>query len=212
MNKRATVSTQTRVNWVLDLTVFLGGLFAGLSGIYYLYAPSGGYRGGRNVLNEMIIFDRPSWDTLHTWAGVLMIIAAILHFTVHWTWVLMMSKRIINSLRSEGMNMSSGARFNLFIFLLVALSFTLTAISGIYFLFAPGGGYQGGRNLAWDPDFLFSRTTWDLIHTWLGVILILAVVIHLLIHWRWVVNVTKRLLGSLSLRFRSRQVQEKVLM
>jgi hypothetical protein len=201
------------MNWLLDLTVFLGGSLAGLSGIYFLYAPSGGYRGGRNVLNDLTIsFDRASWDILHTWAGVFMIIAAVLHFVFHWQWVLMMSKRVIKSLWTKGSNMSSGARFNLVIFLLVALSFTLTAVSGIYFLFAPGGGYQGGRNLSWDPGFIFNRTTWDLIHTWSGVILVLAVFVHLVIHWRWVVNVTRRVLRSTSLRIKPQQVQEKVLM
>jgi hypothetical protein len=213
MKKRVTVSSQTRINWLLDFTVFLGGFLAGLSGIYFLYATSGGYRGGRNVLNDLtIIFDRASWGTLHTWAGVFMIIAAVLHFAFHWQWVLMMIKRIIKSLWTKSSNMSSGARFNLVIFLLVALSFTLTAISGIYFLFAPEGGYQGGRNLSWDPGFIFNRTTWDLIHTWSGVILVLAVVVHLAIHWRWVVNVTRRVLRSSSLRFRPQQEQEKVLM
>ncbi|HEY43403.1 MAG TPA: DUF4405 domain-containing protein [Anaerolineae bacterium] len=212
MKKRITISTQTRNNWLIDVAVFGGGLFAALSGIYFLYVPSGGYRGGRNVLNEvLIIFDRSSWDTLHTWTGVFMILAAVLHFTFHWQWVLTMSKRIMTMLRPGGTNMSSGAKLNLVIFLLVALSFTTTAVSGIYFLFAPVGGYQGGRNLAWDPGLIFSRTTWDLIHTWSGVILILAAVVHFSIHWRWVVKVTRHMLESFGLRFRPRQGQEKML-
>jgi len=69
---------------------------------------------------------------------------------------------------------------------LVAVSFLLTAVSGIYFLFAPSGGFQGGRNTNWDPMFLFSRTTWDLIHTWAGVAFISAAVVHFWIHWRWI--------------------------
>jgi hypothetical protein len=62
----------------------------------------------------------------------------------------------------------------------------------VYFLFVPDGGYQGGRNPGWDPHILWSRTTWDLIHTWAGVVLIIAAVIHFAIHWRWVKNITKR--------------------
>ena len=211
MKKRITVSTQTRNNWLIDVAVFGGGFVAALSGIYFLYVPSGGYRGGRNVLNEvMIIFERSSWNTLHTWAGVFMIIAAVLHFTIHWQWVLTMSKRIMAMLRPGDTNMSSGAKLNLAIVLLVAFSFATTAVSGIYFLFAPVGGYQGGRNPAWDTGFVFSRTTWDLIHTWSGVVLILAAIVHLIIHWRWVVKVTSRLFGSLILRSKSRQVREKI--
>jgi membrane protease YdiL (CAAX protease family) len=69
---------------------------------------------------------------------------------------------------------------------LVAISFFVTAASGIYFLFAPSGGQGVGHNV-----------TWDLIHTWAGVVLIVAAVAHLAIHWRWVKNVTQRLALSL---------------
>jgi hypothetical protein len=45
--------------------------------------------------------------------------------------------------------------------------------------------------------FLFSRTVWDLIHTWSGVVLIAAAAVHLSIHWRWVTKVTARFFLSL---------------
>jgi cytochrome b subunit of formate dehydrogenase len=70
----------------------------------------------------------------------------------------------------------------------VALSGLLTALSGIYFLFFPGG-----KAVA-DPWILFSRTTWDLIHTWAGVVMILAAILHFAIHWKWVTKVTVRII------------------
>jgi hypothetical protein len=85
---------------------------------------------------------------------------------------------------------------NLGIDLAIALGFLLTAITGIYLLFLPTG-YQGGLTAGWDPEFLFSRTSWDLIHTWAGVTMTVAALLHFYIHWRWVVNVTRRLLPSL---------------
>jgi hypothetical protein len=81
--------------------------------------------------------------------------------------------------------------------LVVALSFLLCSLSGIYFLFAPAGGFQGGNNLGWDPGFLFSRITWDLLHTWSGIVMIVGAAVHLAIHWRWVKNVTTRFFLSL---------------
>jgi cytochrome b subunit of formate dehydrogenase len=81
--------------------------------------------------------------------------------------------------------------------LLVAASFLVCALSGIYFLFAPSGGFQGGQNPGWDPNWLFSRITWDLIHTWSGVVLIVAAAVHFAIHWRWVKNVTQLFFLSL---------------
>ena len=198
MSKRIRMSMQTQKNWLIDVAVFLSGIVAALSGIYFLFLPSGGYQGGRNpTYGVTILFTRDTWDDLHTWGGVLMIAAAAIHLAIHWPWVKMMARSMVKALRSGGSGLSTGSRFNLVLNALVAVSFLLTAASGVYFLFAPPGGFQGGRNPGWYPTFLFGRTTWDLIHTWVGTTFIGAVVIHFWIHWRWVKNVTKRLFLSL---------------
>jgi cytochrome b subunit of formate dehydrogenase len=198
MSKRIGMSMQTRKNWLIDAAVFTSGIVAALSGIYFLFLPSGGYQGGRNpAYGATVLFSRHTWDDLHTWGGILMIAAAAIHLIIHWTWVKMMARSMMKALRSGGSRLSRGSRFNLALNVLVAISFLLTALSGIYFLFAPSGGFQGGRNAGWDPNWLFSRTTWDLIHTWAGVTFIGTAVIHFWIHWRWVKNVTKRFFASL---------------
>jgi hypothetical protein len=184
---------QARKKWLLDAAIFLSGLVAALSGIYFLFIPSGGYQGGRNPMYGVtILFSRHTWEDLHTWSGLLMIAIAVLHFAIHWRWVTVMSKRTVKALLSEETKLSKGSRLNVTINVLVAVSFLLTAVSGVCFLFAPSGGFQGGRNAGWDPVFLFSRTTWDLIHTWAGVAFIGAAVVHLWIHWRWIKNMTKQ--------------------
>jgi len=198
MSKRVKMSMQTRKNWLIDAVVFLGGLVAALSGIYFLFVPSGGYQGGRNPMYGVtVLFSRHTWEDLHTWGGVLMIAAALFHLLIHWQWVKRMGRRLVGVLRSGKLGLSKGSRFNLALNALVALSFFLTAVSGVYFLFAPGGGFQGGRNPGWEPAFLFSRTAWDLIHTWAGAVFIGAAAVHFWIHWRWVRNVTVRFFVSL---------------
>jgi cytochrome b subunit of formate dehydrogenase len=187
-----------RNKWLLFAVVFLSGLVAALSGIYFLFVPSGGYQGGRNPwYGVTVLFSRHTWEDLHTWGGVLMIVVAVVHFVIHWRWVKVMSKRTVEALFSRETRLAKGPRLNVAINLVVAVSFLLTAVSGIYFLFAPTGGFQGGRNTGWDPMFLFSRTTWDLIHTWAGVVFIGAAVVHFWIHWRWIKNTTARLFLSL---------------
>jgi cytochrome b subunit of formate dehydrogenase len=187
-----------RSKWLLFAVVFLSGLVAAASGIYFLFVPSGGYQGGRNPWYEVtILFSRHTWEDLHAWGGVLMIAVAVFHFVTHWRWVKVMRKRTVEALFSRETKLSKGPRLNVAINLVVAVSFLLTAVSGIYFLFAPTGGFQGGRNAGWDPMFLFSRTTWDLIHTWAGVVFIGAAVVHFWIHWRWIKNTTTRLFLSL---------------
>jgi preprotein translocase subunit SecY len=189
---------RSRNKWLLAAVVFLSGLVAALSGIYFLFVPSGGYQGGRNPMYGVtILFSRHTWEDLHTWGGVLMIAVAVIHFAIHWRWVKVMSKRTAEALLFKETKLSRGARLNVALNLVVAVSFLLTAVSGIYFLFAPSGGFQGGRNASWDPMFLFSRTTWDLIHTWAGVVFIGAAVFHFWIHWTWIKNTTARLVLAL---------------
>jgi uncharacterized membrane protein len=193
MNSRSRLSARTRKNWLINASVFIGGVIAGLSGIYFLFVPSGGYQGGRNALYGLrILFERATWDDFHTWGGVIMIGAVAIHVVIHWEWIAMMANRIINNLQSRDSKMSKGARINLLVDVVIAVSFLLTTISGVYFLFVPTGGFRAGQNIGWDPGFFFSRTTWDLIHTWSGVVLIGAAMIHFVIHWRWIKNVTVR--------------------
>ncbi len=198
MSKQIRVSRQTRLNWLIDAAVVIGGILAGLSGVYFLFLPSGGYQGGRNPMYGIrILFERHTWSDLHIWAGLLMIAAVIVHFAIHWQWVKRMSRRVVDGIRAGGRPLSRGAKINVAIDALVAISFLVCALSGLYFLFAPSGGLEGGGSLGSDPGFLFSRTTWDLVHTWSGVVLISAAVVHFAIHWRWVKNVTARFFLSL---------------
>jgi cytochrome b subunit of formate dehydrogenase len=198
MNKRVKISMQTRMNWLIDAAVLIGGVLAALSGIYFLYLPSGGSQGGRNPMYGVtVLFERHTWSDVHMWGGVLMIAAILIHLAIHWQWVKMMGRKAVNGMLSRGTGLSKGAKFNVALDLVVAISFLVCALSGVYFLFAPSGGFQGGNNPGWDPNFLFSRTTWDLIHTWSGVVVTAAAVVHFAIHWRWVKNVTRKFFVSL---------------
>ena len=197
MTKQVRISKQTRNNWLIDAILFLGAIIASLSGIYFLFFTSGGYQGGRNAFYGItFLFTRATWGDLHLWGGVIMIAAVAIHAAIHWRWIKMMARRYFNVIKGRGAKNSRGAKVNVVVNFIIALSFLLAALSGIYFLFFTSGGYEGGNNLAYDQGLLFSRTTWDLIHTWSGVALIVATVIHFAIHWRWVKNVTARVFQS----------------
>lgn len=188
MSSSQSVSTPTRHNWLIDASLFLTGLVAALTGIYFLYLPLGGYMGGRNpTYGITILFARETWSDLHMWAGLLMIVAVAIHLPRHWSWVVSMTKRTVRELRGRGAPMNWNARRNLLVNLTIAVSFLVTAVSGVYFLLVPG------ERWAPDPMFLFSRGTWDILHTWGAVVLIVAAVLHFIIHWRWIVNVTQKI-------------------
>jgi hypothetical protein len=195
-----TVSKQTQKNWGIDAALFSSAVIASLSGIYFLFLPSGGYQGGRNPLyNIQFLFNRHTWDDLHTWSGVAMITVAVIHLAIHWPWVVSMARRTWNELTGKCGCMNARGHWNLILNTVVAISFLLTALSGVYFLFVPGGRWVA------DPLILFTRTTWDLIHTWAAVVFIIAVGIHFTIHWKWVTKVTSKMIGMV---FPSRSVPQ----
>jgi hypothetical protein len=186
MSTTKSVSKPTRNNWLLDATLFISAIIAMLSGIYFLYFPIGGYQGGRNPAYDLVIlFTRHAWDDLHTWSGVAMIMVVLIHLSLHWHWVVNMTRRMLKEIFTRNKTLNPRGRFNLGINITIGFSFLVTALSGIYFLFVPGS-----RSVV-DPVFLLSRQTWDILHTGGGVVLILAGVIHFAIHWNWVVKVTR---------------------
>lgn len=70
------------------------------------------------------------------------------------------------------------------------------AVSGfVLWLVLPRGGegYMGGRgggSIA-AGTFLWPRDTWVDLHNWVGVALVVVVVLHLVLHRRWIVYTTK---------------------
>ena len=187
MTELKPLSKQTRHNWEIDALLFISAVIAVISGIYFLLFP-GGYQGGRNPFyNTVILFGRYEWDLIHTWTGAAMIAAAAIHIAIHWKWIASMTRRTLQSLFGRIPGMNRMARFNVAINALTGLSFIVAAITSVYFLYFPGG--RGGTL---DPMILFSRTVWDLLHTWSGIVFTATAVIHFAIHWKWVTKVTRR--------------------
>ena len=85
-------------------------------------------------------------------------------------------------------------RLNYALDALIALAFLLSALSGLVFLVAGSGGYQGGQNAGFRTEILgISRWVWSDVHTWVSVIMIAGVMLHVALHWNWIVCITKRL-------------------
>lgn len=193
MNNLPQVSYQTRRNWWVDLVLFLSGIISALSGIYFLFLPSGGYKGGANPFYGIrILFLRETWEDIHAWGGLAMIIIAALHIPLHWNWFVGMFKRILKEIKGTAEKMNAKGRFNLYINLTLALSGLLVGLTGLYFFFIPGASHGSGGA---DPMWLFNRTTWDLIHTWAFVVMIAAAILHFAIHWKWVTKVTSKIVN-----------------
>ena len=184
------LSKQTRQNWQINAFLFLSAFLASLSGVYFLYFPEG-FKGGRNPLyNVTVIFNRSTWDVIHTWSGVGMIVIAMIHIIIHWKWINNMARKVWHEMLAGQSKLSKFGKINVLINFTIGFTGLITAISGIYFLFDLTNSHSA------QTRFLFTRTSWDLIHTWAGVLMILAFILHLAIHWKWVTKVTRRYFSS----------------
>jgi len=75
--------------------------------------------------------------------------------------------------------------------MLMLISGLISILSGVYFLFLPVGGFQGGRNPFYDLIIFFERHTWGDIHTWASIIIIALLLVHIPLHWQWIIRMTK---------------------
>jgi len=93
------------------------------------------------------------------------------------------------------------AKLNYLLDVVIGLAFALSGATGIAFLLMGSGGYQGGRNPGFETALLgLSRGTWDDLHTWASLVMIVGVLVHLALHWKWIVRMTKKMMPSLPRR------------
>ena len=187
MKTKSTISMETKKRFILNMLLFLFFIGVTLSSIYSLYVPAG-YQGGRNVrFNMKIIFDRESWIDIHVWTGFFLSTLLFLHFIFHWRWF---KNTFWRSIQNWKKNLKSNklAFFNILDDGLAAISFILCLISGFALFFIPGG--KGSDSILF---LLITRGTWKAIHIWTGIGMLVAFVIHLVIHWGWVKKVSRKL-------------------
>ena len=136
MKNKSKLTPKLRQNWWIDVILGLSAVIAILSSLYFLAYPVGGYQGGRNpYYNIRVIFDRHTWDMLHTWTGVLMIMAALLHIIIHWSWITGTANRTWQVITRKRKSFAPRLTYNIFLDALIGISFLICAVSGIFFLF-----------------------------------------------------------------------------
>ena len=83
---------------------------------------------------------------------------------------------------------------NYVLFILLFLGALFQAVNGfLLWLVIPSEGYQGGRNQAYGTEpFIWAKDTWIDLHDWTAVALVVLIVIHLILHWRWLTVTTRK--------------------
>jgi hypothetical protein len=76
------------------------------------------------------------------------------------------------------------------------LALLVQAVSGfVLWIALPRGDgfrFRGSGSRMGHESFGFDRPTWVDIHDWTAVALIVILLLHLLLNWRWIVSVTRR--------------------
>jgi hypothetical protein len=81
------------------------------------------------------------------------------------------------------------ARLNFSLDSLLLTTFGVVNLSGLtIWLILTAGGYRGGRNpLHSAALFGLARADWIDLHLWAGLVMMVIVAVHLLLHWQWIV-------------------------
>ena len=85
----------------------------------------------------------------------------------------------------------SKARRNFWVDAAIGVAFLVTGISALVFLF-PANWIDFSSSTT--PTILaLDFGVWQTMHKWAGIAMLVGVVIHQLLHWKWIVNMTGKL-------------------
>jgi Domain of unknown function (DUF4405) len=94
-------------------------------------------------------------------------------------------------LENRGQGPVKKAKLNYWVDVSIGVSFVLSAVSGLIFLLPVGSG--AGLN----SGFLGIRySLWDQLHTWSSLAMMAGVLAHLVLHWNWIVGMTRKMLPT----------------
>ncbi len=135
-------------------------------------------------------FPRYVWIDIHSWLSILLAILILLHIIFHIRWIY----EILKKIKSYLAKIKSLIIERCVVFIALFLLFTAEIISGLVLWIIMPVGVE-------DYHYMISgigRTFWGLqrniwvdIHAWFAVTIISIIIIHLIMHWKWIVRAIK---------------------
>ena len=87
----------------------------------------------------------------------------------------------------------SKAKTNLVLDITIGIAFLVEAVSGfVLWLALPQGGYRGGRNPYYGRTLILSRDAWLTLHDWFAVVMVIGILLHVILHWKWIVGMIRK--------------------
>jgi len=87
------------VKYVVDLVTFLSFIVTAITGLVIFFFLPSGVRQGR--LQEFLGIQKASWSLVHDWAGIIMIIFALIHVIFYWKMFVCMTKNFFIPKKAE---------------------------------------------------------------------------------------------------------------
>lgn len=84
-----------KVNYVVDFLAFISFIITAFSGLAIKFFMPSGVRQGR--FQEFLGIQKGTWSEAHDFFGILMILLVLVHFVLHWDWVVCMTKNMLKS-------------------------------------------------------------------------------------------------------------------
>jgi len=131
-------------------------------------------------------FPKAQIYNIHHWIGLLLFVAVGIHVDLHWKWIVLMAKRFLKR-RKNGNHKSVRKPINLVVDIVLLIAFLLVVITGI--IKFPGFLPFLGVN-----PLMIPLNELSFIHDWSGILLFGLVIIHLALHFSWMVSTTKTLI------------------
>jgi len=196
------------INYILDVILLLSIAFTMTSSyILWFVLPRGlGYHslkcnmqgyGISGTYYEALGWHRIAWIDVHNWASIALLVIILLHIILHWGWIVATTKRVKSYIGKRVRKVTELYVAAVVLFIL----FLFQSFSGfVIWLFLPRGRMdfytmkQGVGRTFWG----LQRNVWLDLHTWVAVAILAIVIIHLILNWNWVVNVTKNILRGIS--------------
>ena len=150
MPKKSRKFSSSKLNYLIDLTVFIAFLF--------------------------IMDPRATGIAIHEWLSVAFTLVIIIHLLLHWAWIIAVSKRFLRKLVAQA-RLNFVLNIFFFIFMTVAI-FTGIMISEVAL---PLFGIHFEKNF-----------TWRFFHNLSADITLIILGLHVALHWKWIVLMTKR--------------------
>lgn len=125
----------------------------------------------------LVVYEaKTTGETVHEWLGVGLIAVIIIHILLHWQWVVSITRRFFQRIRTE-------PRINYIVNMAIFISFTTIIFSGLMMSHSvlPFFGLAA-------PDTPF----WKMLHSQASDITLGLVALHIALHWQWLANAVKR--------------------